>query len=83
MLPTGLINIILEDSDSNDNLEMTISAMGEILNKRRRTSLHRGSVYGHAYIYGVIEFMGITSFFMAILEKILYILQNYFEGGFE
>ena len=51
MLSTGLINIILEDSDSDDDLERTISAIEEILNKQRRTSLHRGSVYGHAYIW--------------------------------
>ena len=30
---------------------MKIFSMGVILNKRRRTSLHRGSVYGHAYIW--------------------------------
>ena len=51
MLSTSLINIILEDSDSDDDLEMTIFVVGEIINKRRRTSLHHGSIYGHANIW--------------------------------
>ncbi|XP_031261670.1 uncharacterized protein LOC116119875 [Pistacia vera] len=51
MLSTSLVSVILDDSDSDDDLELTISAIGELLNKRRRTSPHRGSVYGHAYIW--------------------------------
>ncbi|KAF3444889.1 hypothetical protein FNV43_RR14582 [Rhamnella rubrinervis] len=35
----------------DDDLEITISTVGELLNKRRRTSPHYGSVYGHAYIW--------------------------------
>ena len=62
-------------------IQMTIFAMGEIINEGE----HHYIVVRFMVmpIYGVTEFMGITSFFMTILEKILCILQNYFEGGFE
>ena len=49
MFSSSFISTILNDSDSDDDLEMTISTM--LFNKRRRTTLHCGSVYGHAYIW--------------------------------
>ncbi|XP_055960821.1 uncharacterized protein LOC126670604 [Mercurialis annua] len=49
-LPSNLINFILDDSDSDDELELTISTIGELLNKKRKISLHRGSVFGRTFI---------------------------------
>ena len=48
---THLIKLILDDSDSDDDLEMTIASIEELVNKKRGTTLHRGSIQGHAYIW--------------------------------
>ena len=48
---THLIKLILDDSNSDDDLEMTIAYIEELVNKKRRTMLHRDSIQGHAYIW--------------------------------
>lgn len=45
-----LINLIVNDSDSDDDLAMTLASTEDMVNKRRRTSFHRGSIQGRAYI---------------------------------
>ena len=48
---THLIKLILDDSDSDDDLEMTIASIEELVNRKRGTTLHCGSIQGHAYIW--------------------------------
>ncbi|XP_050212628.1 uncharacterized protein LOC126664324 [Mercurialis annua] len=50
MPSTSLINFCLDDSDSDDDLELIVSTIGESLNKKRRTLYHR-SIYSRTYIW--------------------------------
>ncbi|XP_050238053.1 uncharacterized protein LOC126687536 [Mercurialis annua] len=49
MLSGNLINFFLDDSD--DDLEITVSTLRESINRNRRASLYRMSVYGRSYIW--------------------------------
>ncbi|XP_055961572.1 uncharacterized protein LOC126678954 [Mercurialis annua] len=60
MLSTNLINFCFDDSDSDDELELIVSTIGESLNKKRtlyprllhsRTYIWRNRIHGHFKLY--------------------------------